>query len=224
MSTYYPRRASFPLHLGRAILLACAALLLAACGDRGPARASALPSGATVLVIGDSLVAGTGASRAQSWPAVLAETTGWSVVNAGVPGHTSTDARGRLEGLLSELRPDAVIIAIGGNDFLRRVGEDTTRGNIEAMLTASKAAATHVALVAIPEPSMGGQMLGMLSDHALYERLADEHQVALVADAVSETLSQENYRADRIHANADGYAYMAGRVAEALAEAGWLNR
>jgi len=218
------RRTAPTLHLTCLALLILTALLLTACGDRAPTRSAALPVDATVLVVGDSLVAGTGASRAQSWPAVLAGITGWSVINAGVPGHTSTDARGRLDDLLAEHQPDAVIIAIGGNDFLRRVDQDTTHANIAAMLATSKAAASHVALVAIPEPSMGGQMLGRLSDHTLYERLAAEHAVTLVAGVLSPTLSREIYRADRIHANADGYAYMADQIAGALTEAGWLNR
>lgn len=224
MNPHRPEAVSFPASVLRLVLLACAAVLLAACGDQRPLRAPALPADATVLVVGDSLVAGTGATRAQSWPAMLAEATGWSVINAGVPGHTSADARGRLRGLLDQHHPDAVIIAIGGNDFLRKHNLDGTRANIEAMLAESKAATGHVALVAIPEPSMGGQLLGMLSDHALYAGLAEAHAVTLIPDAVAETLSRDDYRADRIHANANGYAYLAGRVADVLAEAGWLIR
>lgn len=211
------------MRLPRLFLLACTVLLLAACGEAPRHTQPALPPGATVLVVGDSLVAGTGATREQSWPAVLQARSGWNVVNAGVPGHTSADARSRLDGLLDQHRPDAVIIAIGGNDFLRKVALDTTRANIEAMVAQSKAVAGHVAIVAIPAPSVGASLFGALADHRVFGEIAQAHAVALVPDAVSRTLSREDYRADRIHANASGYAFLAEQVAEALSEAGWLR-
>ncbi|THF67073.1 arylesterase [Pseudothauera nasutitermitis] len=208
--------------LRRLFLLLCAPLLLTACGGSSEPRQSALPTGTTVLVIGDSLVAGTGASRETSWPAELARRSGWEVINAGIPGNTSADARGRLRALLDTHHPEAVIVAIGGNDFLRRQGLDGTRANIEAMLEESRVAATHVALVAIPEPSLGGSLVGRLSDHPLYREIAEAQGVALLPDAVSETLSRAELRADRVHANAAGYAFMAERIADALVERGWL--
>ena len=201
-------------------MLACAVLLLAACGGV-QARFTPLPGNARVLVVGDSLVAGTGAGRGEGWPERLAELSGWEVINAGVPGHTSADARARLPQLLAEYAPDAVIVAIGGNDFLRQVPVDTTRANIAAMLSASRAASTHVALVAVPAPSLGAAALGKLSDHPLYAELASAHGSALIPATVADTLSQAELRADRIHANAAGYARIATGVADALQRQGW---
>ncbi|THF54671.1 GDSL-type esterase/lipase family protein [Pseudothauera rhizosphaerae] len=205
-----------------AFALFCLALL-GGCADDRP-RFAPLPDGASVLVLGDSLVAGTGAPRGQGWPEGLARHTGWNVINAGVPGNTSADARGRLPGLLAEYQPDAVIVAIGGNDFLRQVPAETTRENIRAIVAESRAATGHVALVAIPALSLGAAALGALSDHELYEEIARANGLALVPAAVAETLSDEDYRADRIHANAAGYARIAARVRDALAAQGWMQR
>ena len=199
-------------------------LFLAACDAGGQRAVEPLPADARVLVVGDSLVAGTGASSAQSWPAVLAEHTGWAVINAGVPGDTSAEARERLLDLLVAHQPDAVIIAIGGNDFLRRLGTETTRANIDAMVADSKTHAAHVAILGIPAPSVGGALIGRLTDHELYAHVAREQGVALVPEAVSRTLSRETFRADRIHANAAGYAFLAQQVVESLTEQGWLAR
>ncbi len=197
-------------------------LVLAACGERSPALAP-LPAQARVLVLGDSLVAGTGATPAQSWPTGLAQQTGWQVINAGIPGNTSADALARLPALLAEHRPDALIIAIGGNDFLRRFPPEETRRNITALMTQGKAATSHVALLAIPAPSVGAAVFGSLSDHPLYAELAGAQQVLLVPEVVAKTLSREEFRADRIHANAAGYARIADGVRQALAEGGWLR-
>ena len=177
-----------------------------------------------MLVIGDSLVAGTGASTADAWPTRLAQRTGWEVINAGVPGDTSADALRRLEPLLAHHHPDAVIIAVGGNDFLRSVATEETRTNLERLLHLSRSASEHVALVAIPTPSIGSALVGRLSDHPMYAELARQHQVALVPSAVADVLSRPELRADRIHANANGYAALADRVTDALSHAGWLRR
>lgn len=200
------------------------ALVLAGCGGEQPVLYTSLPRDATVLVVGDSLVAGTGAPRGQSWPDELARRTGWSVINAGVPGNTSADAYRRLPELLDTHRPDAVIIAIGGNDFLRSVPLETTSENVAAIVVESRAATGHVALVAIPAMSVGGALVGRLSDHDMFARIAQEHALAFVPAAVSHALSRAELRADRIHANADGYAHIAQGVVEALARHGWLAR
>ena len=127
-------------------------VLLASCREAPPVF-TPLPSGAVVLVVGDSLVAGTGASRDAAWPEVMAQRSGWEVVNAGVPGDTSAGVRARLLALIEDHRPDAVIIAIGGNDFLRNVPLEETRANLDAIVRESRAASRHVAVVAIPAVS-----------------------------------------------------------------------
>ena len=204
------------------ILLLLATLLLSACGEQQRSRFDPLPADAVVLVIGDSLVAGTGASTGKDWPRHLAEATGWKVVNAGVPGNTSADARRRLPELLDIHYPQAVIIAIGGNDFLRDVSPDETRDNIAAMIRHTRDVTEHVALVAIPAKSMSGALFGSLSDHALYVELATENELALIPNAVSAVLSDAALRSDRIHANNAGYAHIAQRVFDSLREYGWF--
>lgn len=216
------------LPAGFGLVLFCglivAALLMGGCGREDLPRFDPLPGDAVVLVVGDSLVAGTGAPRGRGWPEGLAARTGWSVINAGVPGNTSADALDRLPALLDRYRPQAVVIAIGGNDFLRNVTPELTRSNLEAMVRDSQMVTEHVALVAIPAKSLSAALLGSLSDDALYGELAETHGLALVPDAVSDVLSQEALRADRIHANARGYEMIAERVAEALADQGWTDR
>lgn len=208
-----------------ALTLALFALALTACSSDEVARQFApLPEDATVLVLGDSLVAGTGASRQAAWPQQLADSTGWNVVNAGIPGDTTADALARLDGLLFEYRPDAVILAIGGNDFLRDHALERTRDNIETMIRESLAVTQHVALVSIPAKPVGAAVVRRLSDHELYAELADDYGLAIIPSAVSEVLSSAELRSDRIHANARGYEYIAQQVEEALGRQGWRIR
>jgi acyl-CoA hydrolase len=207
----------------RRLLAALAAAPLAACGRKSP-RYAAIPAGSTVLALGDSLTSGTGAAGGSDYPARLAGLTGWNVVNAGVPGNTSAQARERLPQLLAEHTPRLVLLSIGGNDFLRQVPEDATRANIAAMLDEIRAAGAQPVLIAVPRPAVMAALLRSLDDHPLYEALAEEQHVPLFASGWSRVLSDPALKADQIHANAAGYERFARELHGFLREAGIAPR
>lgn len=193
--------------------------LLAACGKKQ--TASALPAGATVLALGDSLTAGHGAPAGQGWPEQLAMITGWQVVNEGVNGDTSAGALDRLGPLLQAQRFDAILIGIGGNDMLRGVDAAQTQRNLRALIDAARANSSHVALLATPAPDAMRAVAGLLSDAPFYEPVAQSTQTLLLPGIYAKVLSDRALRSDPIHANAAGYARIAERIAEALQDAGW---
>lgn len=180
-------------------------MLLSACGKKTP-KAAAVPAGATVLALGDSLTQGVGANADASYPSLLAERTGWKVVNAGVSGETSKQIADRLPGLLDEHRPSLAILCAGGNDWLQRRSEQVVQGEITRMLQLCKARVTPVLLVAVPELSLSAALTGRMKDHSIYQTLAKDNRVALLPDAWSEVLGNSALRADQVHANAAGYA------------------
>jgi acyl-CoA hydrolase len=207
----------------RALLASLAAMALAplaACG-RKPPRAQALPAGATVLALGDSLTSGVGTSADTAYPAVLQRLTGWKVVNGGVSGDTSAQALDRLPGLLQKHNPALVIVSIGGNDFLRRQSSATTRANVQRICADARASGAQVLLVAVPELSLMATV-GRLSDHALYEEVAEVLKIPLHSKGWSGVLAQDRLRSDQIHANAAGYEQFAQGLVETLKTTGLL--
>jgi acyl-CoA hydrolase len=209
-----------PAGTRRAVLGAALGALLAACGARP--RGTEVPAGATVLALGDSITFGTGAPPEASYPAVLAGLSGWEVVNAGVPGDTSAGALARLPVLLREHAPRLVLVSIGGNDFLRRLALAQTGANLRAICEQALAAGAQVLLVAIPEASAMAVATRSLSDHPLYEEVADELKLPLHAGGWAGVLSDPSLRSDPIHANAQGYAAFARGLAQRLRELGLL--
>ncbi len=96
-------------------------------------------TGQEILLIGTSLTAGYGLDPAQAWPALVQgkiDSAGWRfrVVDAGVSGESSGDARHRLDWLLSQGTPGIIMIETGANDALRGQPPDTVRANLDAML------------------------------------------------------------------------------------------
>ncbi|MDA7416805.1 GDSL-type esterase/lipase family protein [Xenophilus arseniciresistens] len=202
-----------------ALALGPALALLAACGRKS--KAAALPAGAAVLALGDSLTAGYGAAPGQGWPEQLAGLTGWQVVNEGVNGDTSEGALQRLAPLLQAQRFDAILIGIGGNDMLRGVDAAQTERNLRAIVDAARAQSTHVALLATPAPDALRAAAGLLGDAPFYASVAQQTQALLLPGIYAKVLSDRALRSDPIHANAAGYARIAQALAEALKDAGW---
>lgn len=205
-----------------ASLLTLALVPLTACGRKTP-RAQAVPAGATVLALGDSLTSGVGASSDTAYPAVLQQLTGWKVVNGGMSGDTSAQALARLPGLLQQHQPQLVIVSIGGNDFLRRQTASDTRTRVRQICEQARASGAQVLLVAVPELSLLATA-GRLSDHALYEAIADELQIPLHRKGWSTVLADTRLRSDQIHANAAGYAQFAQGLVDTLRDTGLLAR
>ena len=219
-----------PLHNRRHALLrlsaitsiAASALWISACGKKGP-KATALATGATVLALGDSLTQGVGASASTAYPAVLAERTGWQVVNAGMSGETASQIAARLPALLEQHRPALAIVCAGGNDWLRRNSAQAAQAEIARMLQLCKTQGVPVLLVAVPELSLTAALTGRMKDHSIYANLAKDEKVPLLADAWSEVLGDDKLRADQVHANAAGYARFTDLLLAQLKTSGFLR-
>ena len=193
-------------------------LLLSACGKTP--KLPAVAAGASVLAFGDSVTYGTGASPGEDWPSLLAARTGWQVVNAGIPGDTAQAGTTRIQPLLDEHQPRLVIIEIGGNDFLRRRSQSAVKEDIRQIIATVKAAGAQPVLVAVPELSLLGLVAKKASDAPLYEALAEEEHIPLIADVFSDVLSRPELTADKIHPNARGYQEMASGIHASLQHMG----
>ena len=207
--------------MNRRHFLLLTAAALAACGKKAP-KHTALPRGSAVLAFGDSLTYGYGANPTESYPARLAELTGWTVTNGGVSGDTSAQALARLPELLREHTPRLVIISIGGNDFPRRQPDNETRTNIRAIIQACKTAGAETILVGVPGVGVGAA-LGYPGDHKLYADLAQAENIPYYTDGWSKILGNDALKSDQVHPNAAGYEAFTRDFAAWLKESGWLR-
>ena len=128
-------------------------LLIGGC-DSGP-KIAPVDSSSVILAFGDSLTHGTGAGQGQSYPDVLGQLIGQRVINAGVPGETTTKGAKRLPLVLDQHNPTLVILCEGGNDFLRRHNEQRTISNLNRMLQTIRGRGIDVVLVGVPKLGFG---------------------------------------------------------------------
>ena len=182
-----------------------------------------VPRQSVVLVLGDSISAGYGLPREQSWVAQVAPLTGWQWVNGGVSGDTTQQGRARLPALLEEHRPAVVVIELGGNDMLRRLPVAETVKSLDGMIADIRAAGARPVLMAIPAPSVAGAAFGSLSDADIYGEIAKRQKIPLIDEVVSDVLSKSDWKLDQLHPNAAGHRELAARVADKLRRLGLLS-
>lgn len=168
-----------------------------------------------ILVFGDSLTEGYGLAHHQNFPSQLeallrAHFADARVINAGRSGDTTTSALARLPKVLSTLKgaPDLVIVELGANDLFRGIPLETTRANLDAILTELKRCGLPVILAQMDAPSFLGAF-GQ-SCTAIFAELAARHGTALAPFLPNGLLGNRALTLpDRVHPNAAGTALIA---------------
>ncbi len=202
--------------LFKAIIIIGLTLFLSACSDSSP-RLTPLAPDAVILSYGDSLTFGSGSnSKTQSYPAILAQLTGINVINEGIPGEVTLQGLERLPSVLAEVNPDLVILCHGGNDIIRKSGQQQLKSNLEKMITLVKQSGAEVVLIAVPNFNL------MLNVPDLYPELAEMHTIPIELAILQKVERSPKLKSDHIHPNAAGYKLMAESIHRLLVETGAL--
>jgi acyl-CoA thioesterase-1 len=165
-----------------------------------------------VLAIGDSLIAGYGLARTESFPARLEAALqlghpGTRVVNAGVSGDTSGDVLRRLPQVLSHLDalPALAIVQVGPNDVLRGLQPRQTRENLAAVVLELKRCGMPVLLTTVDPPPFLRERTRAYA--GLHVEVAAEHGAATCPFFPPGVLGHpEMVLWDRVHPNARAIA------------------
>jgi acyl-CoA thioesterase-1 len=186
------------------------------------AAAPALAQQPALLVLGDSLAAGYGLPQGRGWVDLLQkrlveEKLDYRVVNASISGETTLGGRNRLDALLRQHRPRAVIIELGANDGLRGQPVDTMRENLTAMVRAARTAGARVLLVGMQIPPNYGQEYTRKFREA-FTQVARTERVPLVPfllDGFAD--KRELFQQDGIHPNEQAQPLMVRTIWPKLA-------
>lgn len=188
--------------------------LIILCGCSAQPELSSLPADAVILAFGDSLTHGNGARAEESYPAVLQQLSGRTVINAGVSGEESAQGLERLPGLLETYHPRLLILCHGGNDILRKKDEARMEANVRQMIALARAQHAEVVLLGVPKPGL------FLSAAEVYDRIAGDTGVVFIEDLVPDVLADRALKSDSVHPNRDGYRVMAEQIYKVLQDAG----
>jgi acyl-CoA thioesterase I len=161
----------------------------------------------TILVMGDSLSAGYGIKVEEGWVHLLqqelAKKQKAKVINASVSGETTSGGLTRLPAVLSQHKPDIVIIELGGNDGLRGQPLNIMQNNLQAMISASQTAGAKIILAGMQIPTNYGPRYTKQFREA-YSILAEKNNAALIPFLLDGVATQRNLmQQDGIHPTAE---------------------
>lgn len=158
----------------------------------------------TLLIVGDSLSAGYGLKQNTGWVDLLQQRLqtkqiNYRVINASISGETSSGGQVRLQSLIKQYQPNAIILQLGANDGLRGLPIVVFRGNLDAMIKSALASKSKLLLVGVRLPINYGKAYRE-KFQAVYEELAQNNGIPLVPSLLAgiET-KRELFQADGIH-------------------------
>jgi acyl-CoA thioesterase-1 len=173
-----------------------------------------------IVILGDSLTAGLGLPKEQSFPSLLqerlkAEGHQYEVVNAGVSGDTSAGGLRRLDWALEgDVR--ILILELGANDGLRGLPVDNMKRNLGEIITRARQRGITVILTGMEAPPNYGPAYTAAFRQA-YRDLAREHDVAFVPFLLDGVAGMRDLNtADGIHPNPAGARIVERTVWKAL--------
>lgn len=112
------------------------------------------------------------------WTDILAQKSGWDIVNAGENGREIPRRESELErfaALLQRCRPDLLLILLGGNDLLQGASVPEVSARMEAFLNRAALDPERIVLIAPPAMAPGAWVTEprLLTDSAA---LAEEYR------------------------------------------------
>ncbi|MBP9727763.1 MAG: arylesterase [Candidatus Moranbacteria bacterium] len=164
-----------------------------------------------VLMFGDSLVEGVGATAGQTLPEQLGRILNAPVLNYGVSGDTTRDALLRLNQAVAE-KPRIAIVLLGGNDFLKKIPREVTFANLEKIVSAFQEQGAITVVLGVRSGIVGG------GADAEYEDLAKRTGSVYMSDVLAGLFGRTELMSDALHPNDRGYAKIAERLAPLLSK------
>lgn len=176
-----------------------------------------------ILALGDSLTAGYGLAKADSFPAQLeralrAQGHQVRVINGGVSGDTTAGGLARMDWLMVE-NPDLVIVELGANDALRAIDPAQTLENLDRIIAKSKAAGARVLLAGmLAPPNLGRDYAAQFN--AIYPALTEKHGVPLYPFFLDGVAAEPQLnQSDGMHPTAEGISIIVQRIAPHVIQA-----
>lgn len=170
-----------------------------------------------MLILGDSLSAGFGMDREDSWVQLLdtrlqQHAYSYRILNSSISGDTTQGGLARLPRLLDRYHPEIVFIELGGNDGLRGLDPAVSRANMTSMIKQSQAVGATVILAGIKlPPNYGATYLHRFE--SMYTDLAGEFDTLLVPFFMDGVIFTPGLlQADGIHPNEKGQPVLLDNV------------
>ena len=169
------------------------------------------------MVLGDSLSAGYGIDKNLGWVSLLEarlkqQGYRYRVVNASVSGDTTSGGLSRLPVTLRQLKPEILIVELGGNDGLRGLSVNETTRNLDQIVKLGKQSGAKVAILGMQLPPNYGPEFSRRFRKS-FEIVAVKNNISLVPFFLENVaLDKELMQSDGIHPRVEAQAILLDNV------------
>ena len=179
-----------------------------------------------ILALGDSLTAGYGIDKKDSYPHLLQNQLNQTfkkvhtkVINAGISGSTTSSALARLKAVIERQKTiDILILALGANDGLRGLSIPNIQNNLNKTIQLALDHHIKVILAGMKLPTSHGEKYRS-SFEKVFQELAQQHPISFLPFLLEKTAMQSHLNLpDGIHPNEQGHQMIAQTVFPFLEE------
>ena len=171
----------------------------------------------SLLIYGDSISAGYGMSKEKQWSVILQDIISKdnlkiNVINSSVSGETTSGGLARISQIIKSIKPDYLLLELGGNDALRGYPPRQIATNLVEIIKIADSANTKVLLMQIRIPPNYGSRYQKAFE-SIYSNIASETSATLIPFMLEEVaLNEELMLPDGIHPKASAQPLIADYV------------
>ena len=171
----------------------------------------------SLLIYGDSISAGYGMSKEKQWSVILQDIISKdnlkiNVINSSVSGETTSGGLARISQTIKSIKPDYLLLELGGNDALRGYPPRQIATNLAEIIKIADSANTKVLLMQIRIPPNYGSRYQKAFE-SIYSNIASETSATLIPFMLEEVaLNEELMLPDGIHPKASAQPLIADYV------------
>tara|TARA_Y100000996_G_scaffold54609_1_gene37180 strand:- start:1 stop:615 length:615 start_codon:yes stop_codon:yes gene_type:complete len=171
----------------------------------------------SLLIYGDSISAGYGMSKEKQWSVILQEkinkeNLNIKIINSSISGETTSGGLARISQTIKSIKPDYLLLELGGNDALRGYPPKQIAANLDKMIKIADSADVKVLLMQIRIPPNYGSRYQKAFE-SIYSNIASETSATLIPFMLEEVaLNEELMLPDGIHPKASAQPLIADYV------------
>ena len=171
----------------------------------------------SLLIYGDSISAGYGMSKEKQWSVILQEkinkeNLNIKIINSSISGETTSGGLARISQTIKSIKPDYLLLELGGNDALRGYPPKQIAANLNEMIKIADSADVKVLLMQIRIPPNYGSRYQKAFE-SIYSSIARETSATLIPFMLEEVaLNEELMLPDGIHPKASAQPFIADYV------------
>lgn len=167
-----------------------------------------------IVAIGDSLANGYGMDLHETFVYRVASELNNKEVKLGINGEVTSELLDRMVLELDRIGSiSAIIISIGGNDFIRSVNRNIVESNLDKIVKYAKQYSSCIVVLGVPS-DVKNVLIGGVDP--IYKNVKKANNIILDDTSMPRILKNRDLKLDHIHPNVHGHKIIADNIVDKI--------